>query len=476
MRTALWCLAAIVLAGSTGLMATTMNKPTADQRDDAGQLFQQNNFNDALKIYRELLLNADVADKALADDLAKAIACMQNLGTVQEADALIEQTLELHPTHFGLTRKAAELYAGQLDSNGFVIGGKFERGGHRGEGQWASVEDRDRVRSLQLLLKAVELAAGDASVKNAEKADLWVTIASQISSARFSEAWRLQELTDLTVLPDYEIQQVYGRGRFGWNPFSDKGAPVDADGNPVFHRTPESWEAAKSDGERWRWAMAQVVALNEKRQSDMDLEWATFLQAQFGVSGRAIGEPPVIMPVAKDGATDGDDAPKSATEWNAHKLPDTETIAKLTTGVRRFALPDEFNPIVVLKNVIARKDASRRQAIELLVNERMNRHQYPQAAELIREIIAMASGDDRKYQQDRLKQITGNWIQFEGASVFPAGNGAQVSIRYRNGSKASFDARPIRVEQLLLDVRSTWSPIQRNSNGRRHRLRTLAGH
>lgn len=453
MRTALWCLAAIVLAGSTGLMATTMNKPTADQRDDAGQLFQQNNFNDALKIYRELLLNADVVDKALADDLGKAIACMQNLGTVQEADALIEQALELHPTHFGLTRKAAELYTGQLDGNGFVIGGKFERGGHRGEGQWASVEDRDRVRSLQLLLKAVELAAGDASVRNAEKADLWVMIASQISSARFSEAWRLQELTDLTVLPDYEIQQVYGRGRFGWNPFSDKGAPVDADGNPVFHRKPESWEAAKSDGERWRWAMAQVVTLNEKRQSDMDLEWATFLQAQFGVSGRAIGEPPVIMPVAKDGAADSEQAPKSATEWNAHKLPDTETIAKLTTGVKRFSLPDEFNPIVVLKNVIARKDASRRQAIELLVNERMNRHQYPQAAELIREIIAMASGDDKKHQQDRLKQITGNWIQFEGASVFPAGTGAEVNIRYRNGSKASFDARPIRVEQLLLDVR-----------------------
>ena len=44
--------------------------------------------------------------------------------------------------------------------------------------------------------------------------------------------------------------------------------------------------------------------------------------------------------------------------WAAHELADTETIAKLTTGVKRFTLPDEFNHIAILKAVIARTAAN----------------------------------------------------------------------------------------------------------------------
>ena len=59
MRNALYCLAAVVVLSSTGLMATSMQQPPADKRVQAKKLYDENNFNDALKLYRELALDAE---------------------------------------------------------------------------------------------------------------------------------------------------------------------------------------------------------------------------------------------------------------------------------------------------------------------------------------------------------------------------------------------------------------------------------
>ena len=72
-----------------------------------------------------------------------------------------------------------------------------------------------------------------------------------LNNRGYSEAWRLQYLTDLNVLPDYEPGWGYYRRAAG--------APVDADGKPVFHRVPKSFEAAETDGQRWRWCLEQAV-------------------------------------------------------------------------------------------------------------------------------------------------------------------------------------------------------------------------
>ncbi|HQX48954.1 MAG TPA: MG2 domain-containing protein [Planctomycetaceae bacterium] len=451
MYKALVCLVTVVVLSATGLMATSMEKAATDKRAQAKKLYEENNCNDALKLYRELALDAENTGKELPEDLGQAITCLNNLGLVHEADDFLEAAVATHKSNFRLLTRVAHVYSGEIESGGFVIAGKFERGGHRGGGQWASVEDRDRVRSLQLLMQAIALAELDEKATASEKADLWQRVGDQISAARHSEAWKLQDLTDLETLPDFEISQggrfgYYRRG--GWGG-SSKGAPVDQDGNPVFHHKPESWNASKSDGERWRWAMAQVVQLMPKRRSQVDLEWAGFLQSQFGVGAAAVGGPPVILTGAADGET-----PKDSGEWAAHELADSETIAKLTTGVKRFTLPDKFNHITILKAVIARNDGEKRESLESLINERMNRHQYPQAAELLREELKLASaGDDKEEVQARIDQIVNNWLQIESTSVQPAGKGATLDIRFRNGSKATFEARPIRIDDLLTDVR-----------------------
>ena len=123
MRNALLCLVSVVDLGSAGLMATTMQPPPADKRAPARKLLEENNFNDALQLYRELAVDSENTGKAVPEDLGFAIACLNNLGLVHEADELIEVSIEAHKTDFRLLARAAAAYAGEIDCHQAVEAG-----------------------------------------------------------------------------------------------------------------------------------------------------------------------------------------------------------------------------------------------------------------------------------------------------------------------------------------------------------------
>ena len=257
------------------------------------------------------------------------------------------------------------------------------------------------------------------------------------------EAWRLQSLTDLEKLPDYE--PAVGYGRFGGGN-TNKGAPVDENGEPVLHKVPASWEDATSDGERWRWAMVMEVETDTKRRSRIDMRWAAFLQSQFGVQNAQL--PPVLR-----NDDENDNASDEADETQLHLLDDSETIAQLANGRRKLQLPDEFNHIAILKQVIDRNDAESANAKDRLTSIRMNRHQYPQAATLLKQRRDAEKNRSMKEDfQRRIDQIEKNWISFSSVRVQPAGTDATIDIRYRNGSKVTFSARPLNVTKFLQDT------------------------
>ena len=437
--------------------AASMAQERDDLRTRSQKLFRDSNFAEALAGYQQLVLDSQNSDASLPEDFSLAVSCLQNLGRISEFDQFLESAVRIHAHNWRLLWKAAATLQGGVETGGFLIAGSFERGGHRGGGKWADASARDRVRSLQLLLDTLARLAADNAATPRERSDVWKQLADAIGAARFGEAWKLQDLTDLTKLPDYDEQSpqmMFGGRGFGrphWG-VPDKGAPVDAEGNPVFHHLPASWEAATSDGERWRWALDQVSQTDASRISEIEMEWALFLNSQFGVGVRSVGPVPVIRIEAENSANPAV-APRDSGVWVAHDLADTETIARLTSGVKRLSLPDEFNPIVVLKRIIARKD--NRPALEMLISIRMNRHQYPMAVELLRKVLTMAGdGDDRKQVQARIDQILGNWMQLLGTSVQPAGTGAVLDLRFRNGTAVSFEASPINIDQLLTDVKA----------------------
>ena len=122
---------------------------------------------------------------------------------------------------------------------GAIVAGKFYRGGAAvGDGKWVDALDRDRVRGLQLMVPGMDLLGKEANAKPDDVGHFYQDLASMlIEGSNGADAWRLQFLTDLTQVPDYEESaRYYGRWG-GWQP--GRGAPVDAKGNPIYHAVPE---------------------------------------------------------------------------------------------------------------------------------------------------------------------------------------------------------------------------------------------
>ncbi|MBX3413772.1 MAG: alpha-2-macroglobulin [Pirellulales bacterium] len=432
-----------ILLGSLflGIVATSglLAEPAGPRsREDLMKLQQDGNFNEAYQGLRERVLDAKTEPAEAAQDLQVAVQCLQNLGRINELDEFVEQAVEVHAKNWRVLAAAAEIYQ-NTDHHGFIIAGKFERGQHRGGGRWVNSFDRDRVRALQLLLAAI--AAAKPNAQHGELGDLHFKLAQALITGReYQQSWRLQVLTDLSALPDFEEGWFQGGNATG--------APVTPDGSPVLYGRPRTFDEAKNDGERWRWALAEGAELAPSRRDEAKWIFAQFLYQQFGVQtlqqfsyffGRA---------AEADGKQD-----ESGT-YALHTLGEDETIARLATGVKRFKLPEEFNYILLFQQLAAVEQGGyASSSLDTLAQIFEDRRQYPRAAEYWREAIKRF-GTGNNWRQDRLDQIVGNWGRFEGTMTAPAGRGASLEFRFRNGKQVEFEAHEILVDPLLADVKA----------------------
>ncbi len=407
------------------------------------------NFKEAFEEFRKLGLDPKSPSHEMPETLKQANQCLLNLGRVNEVDEFREKVIEAHKGNWRLLEAAALSYE-QIEHNGVIIAGKFQRGPHRGgDGRHVHASERDRVRALQLLTQALPLALKDDD--KVEAAEFHFGFAQLLQSfGENSEPWKLQVLTDLTTLPDYQD----GYWQWGWGrQQSAHGAPVDAEGNPIFYSVPKSYSDAKSDGERWRWMLAQTIELNPDRKNEVLLTFAAFLQSQFGVETMAhFNWWSRFSDDAKAGET------KTGT-FAVHTLGEDETIANLATGVKRFKLPDEFNPFRIWQAIIASgKSDQGQQARELIAEFYENRRQYPKAAEAWKAAIEeYGEGNPTPHlgphRQAALNQIVQNWGRFEPSPTQPSGKGATVDFRFRNGNSVTFTAHELNVAKLLDDVK-----------------------
>ena len=376
----------------------------------------------------------------------RSSACSNSIAWMKST-SFARRRLQTHPEKWQLLAVVADSYL-NVPHYGYMIGGEFHRGQHRGGGKVVHATDRDRVRALQLYhsaMKHVE-AAGDKS----EPAELLQHFAAALISG---QAWRLQLLTDLDQLPDYE--EGWGHGG------EPQGAPVDAEGNPIVYALPKSWEAAQNDGERWRWLLKTMVEWKPALRNDERMIRAQFLESQFGV--QTLAQYGLVLPQPADAPADKLDKPAGKTGiWALDSLGEDETIARLATGVKRFKLSDEHN-FIKLYQLVAEDTAGKTakssgaaglDAVRSLAQLFENRRQYPRAAEYWRMAIERSSGDERTQHQRRLNQIVGIWGQFEAVMSQPAGRGATVDFRFRNAKHVDFVAQEINIRQLLADVKA----------------------
>jgi alpha-2-macroglobulin len=395
---------------------------------------ENGNYKDAYDGLRKLALDPTSDPAKVGQDLAVAINCLDRLGRVDEIDAFREGVIEAHKANWRLLETAAEtLTTGE--PYGFILAGKFYRGNHRGEGRFVNNRERDRARALQLMDQALKLT-GDEGDKQA-LGDFHLHFAQMLADADHQQAWRLQYLTDLDKLPDYGD---------GYDNAQTHGAPVDAEGNPVFHKLPRSYEAAQSDGERWRWHLAQAAESMPARANEVDLVFADFLRGQFDVRTMASRDYWRRMDDNDQGSKPG--------VFAVGTLGDDETIAMLANGVKRFKLPDEFNWITIYQRVADRgKNDFSAHASDVVASIYENRRQYVKAAAAWKKAINEHGVGKDGYRQKNLDQIVGNWGRFEQVADQAAGKDATVEYRFRNGARVAFEAHAIKVEKLLDDVK-----------------------
>src|SRR5436190_1414233 len=181
-------------------------------------------------------------------------------------------------------------------------------------------------------------------------------------------AWRLQYLTDLSTLPDYEDGNLYYYGG------QTRGAPMDENGNAVFHSVPKSWAEAKSDGQRWRWCLVQAAEVSPAHSGQARYTLAEFLRQQFDVQTMAqfgyrfgfndFDDDRVGGRPAQQG--ENHNAADKSGPFAVSTLGEDETIARLASGIKRFKLPDEFNFVKLFQSLAESNDPWAQNALQSL--------------------------------------------------------------------------------------------------------------
>ncbi len=434
------------------LSAAAPDTDLEKSRARAQKLDEQGNHAEALALYKTLLQRADRQGQNLAIDLNSAKDGLANLNRWEDLDALVDDTVQRHPDDWQLLKMAGQISILSEQHFGHVQNNTFHRGQAESSGRWVNCVIQDRARGLGFVQRALKKMLATPDVPASDRGRFFNDCAMFFMNG--VDATTLLTLTDLEAKPDYlsgvdsENQNPYGwRGR-SYYPQQSISTPVGADGLPVYHHLPETWEAAKTDGERWRWLLAQAEKTDERSAVEARLTFAQFMQSQ-------IGEQTLVQWHQRGGATD----PKElADAFQALKtLKDDETYARLATGAKRFAMPDEFNYIKLLTGIADNKvDIIRAaQALGGLAQCFENRRQLDRAAEHWQRIVDL--GPNANYPQnahDRRAQIIGNWGRFDGTDSQVAGQKPTLGFVFRNATETTFTARRVNVSKLLADIKA----------------------
>ncbi len=412
-----------------------------DMREKADKLAKDGNWREAYDLGVRILREVD--DKASAQDLQKVLNAQQQLGEVSKFDGLLNELTEKKKDNSEFMVAAGGAYMGARHY-GQILDNKFDRGTHRG-GQWRMVQEQDRLRALQCFMQAW---------KNVEKGSVQeVQVLRSLANALLDNRmgaymWRLYLKTDLTAEPDYLVQE---------DSITSLGGPVDADGNPDWIDLPESWDAAKSDGERWRWLLVEIGKISEKDRAQEEMKWVRFCHQHYGVNT-----------LNSYGWWSQPDVKERDGILQASSLKEGETIARLANGVKRFDLREDYQFIPALRRLMRDgKGSPADNAGDLLVQVFLNRNQFITAAETLEEVIRLHGKGHDNSRTKLLKQIRGNWSQFGVTRTYAASSAVDVPFTFRNADLTKLSLQKVDEQQVMDDIIDYLKSNPKNIDGSR---------
>jgi len=169
------------------MFPTSIMGQEKETRTKAAKLQKDGNYKEALKLYESLLTETN-DDKSFSD-LEDAIRCLSKLNRISEADGLLEKQITLHPKNLPFLITSGRIYASELPHSGSIIAGNFQRGNHRGGGQYANSSERDRIRAIQLQIQALQLQSAPHSEKIHAYSELHLIL---MINREGSSAWKFQ--------------------------------------------------------------------------------------------------------------------------------------------------------------------------------------------------------------------------------------------------------------------------------------------
>ncbi len=419
------------------------------ERGQAAQYYEAGHYREAFTVYERLLTQPGYGGEKAAVDLSAAVNCLHQLNAVKAFDDFIEAVIQQHDEDWRVLKAAAGAYR-KVEKVGYLIAGKFVRGRQRGPAKYVQSDERDRVRALQLLTRALDLAA------TGQTRDILIDLAATLIQHREGrQAWKLQYLTDLAELPDFDQRQpvFYDFGDYS----AHSGAPVDSSGEALYYAVAGNFESARNDGERWRFLLQTIAAFGSGDKSWSQWQWADFLWQQFGV--QTISSEPWFRILSRE--TGGGEDTATTPESNIfvlHTLNDNETLARLANGIKRFALPEGHNFVLILQQLAKARDKPSRpyaeQAADRLATLYENRRQFETAANYWQRAIKRF-GDEQHRRQTRVDQILGAWAKFEDTGMKAVGDtGQKVYLRYRNAGSVELNLYPLKTREYLEDIKT----------------------
>ena len=417
------------------LPALSSAQSVAEVVKQVRSLSEQGNHREAADLGKATLAKPE----ATGELLWKTLDALGSLNAAQEQEEVLEATVKAQPKNWDMLRSAGKYYLA-LPHQGTVTDGKFVRGEIRNWNNRKTTELKDRVRALQLLEAAWKNLPDENRASG--MLEIYPSFVEALTQGNLHNpsAWSLLHLTDLSTLPGFDDESGLDEPAEGY--------PVDGERSPIFFKAAESWNKAKNDGERLLWVLEEMAKISPSTAREARQKIAQLTKSWFSVE--------TLADYGFRFDADEDESSTKSSIATLHTLKDDETVAKLATGPKRFALPEGANFMRLYHTLAEDAEASadtRVSAWMQIADELRDRRQYPRAAEAFRKALAVSEEPDQKKSiQSQIDQITGNWGRFEPQGAMPAGKEAKLQLVFRNAKKISLIARKVDVTKLLADT------------------------
>ena len=441
---------------------------SVDERLAAGnKLAGENMFADARVLYESALAPETAEESYLKalDGMANVLRMSRGGGRNGSAfnsyRSTLEKALEQKKDSWRVKIWVAKHLRSDLPTQGKMVDNQFvyDQG-------WSpdmlSNADRVRVRYLQLFAESLPLVReegkqlleyygrnpGEKDVPGAidsirrDVSSFFISFAESLARSP-GEYWSLQTLTDLTVLPDYApVNEQYNRNRYA-------GAPTDKDGNPIFYATPDSFEAAQNDGERRQALFEEAMRYDHTDATKLTVVNYRALDASMLFGVQTLSSYRFFF----NSDADADAESVAGGIWALNTLKDSETIAKLAGGVKRFDLPENYDYISLWREAFELNPKNPSPLVNI-AREYENRRQLDKAAEVWRQLLETPGLGNKTQYQNALDQIIKPRVRFDVSSQ-AAGLDAKLAVRFRNATGGSIEVKRLNIDAALRQIRST---------------------